>query len=147
MKIQISKPFLKSSLIGFGVTTLAFLFTSCSKKISFLNSSVVPAASGTVKVGKDKNQNYLINLDISNLAEVGRLTPPGKTYIVWMEAAKNTAKNIGQIASSTRTFSNKLEASFESISPIKPTKIFITAEDNASVQYPSDQVVLTTNRF
>ncbi len=145
--MKISKAFLKSSFIGFLVATLAFSLTSCSKKVSFLNSSVVPAASGTVKVSKDKNQNYVINLDISNLAEVGRLTPPGKVYIVWMEAAKNTAKNIGQIESSTKTFSNKLEASFESTSPTKPTKIFITAEDNANVQYPSGQIVLTTNRF
>lgn len=147
MKIQISKAFLKSSFIGLLATALAFTFTACTKKVSFLNSSVVPAARGTVKVSKDKNQNYVINLDISNLAEVSHLSPPGKTYIVWMEAAKNKTKNIGQIDSSTKTFSNKLEASFESTSPIKPTKIFITAEDDASVEYPSDQIVLTTNRF
>jgi hypothetical protein len=43
--------------------------------------------------------------------------------------------------------SNKLKASFETVSPVKPTKIFITAEDDPGVQYPGTQVVLTTQAF
>jgi hypothetical protein len=40
-----------------------------------------------------------------------------------------------------------LKASFETVSSTKPTKIFLTAEDDASIQYPGSQVVISTNNF
>lgn len=127
---------------------LAALFLgSCSKKIAFQNSSVVPAARGTVKVTQDKNKNYVIKLDIKNLAEPGRLAPPKNTYIVWLESDHNVIKNIGQINSSTGFMSDKLSASFQTVSAMKPIKIFLTSEDDASTQYPSYPVVFTTNKF
>ncbi len=120
---------------------------SCSKKIDFQSSSVVPAARGTVKVTQDNNKNYVIKLNINNLAEPGRLTPPKNTYVVWLESDKDDIKNIGQINSSTGFMSDKLTASFESVSPLKPVKIFLTAEDDSSIQYPSYPVVFSTNKF
>jgi hypothetical protein len=33
------------------------------------------------------------------------------------------------------------------VSPTKPTKIFLTAEDDAGIQYPGTQVIMTTNDF
>ncbi|MBK8139890.1 MAG: hypothetical protein IPK57_01960 [Chitinophagaceae bacterium] len=125
---------------------MLFLFDSCARKIVFQSSSVVPAAEGTVKVTKDNNSNYAIHLQLSNLAEPEKLTPAMKTYVVWMETAQENAKNIGQINSSTSLLSKRLKASFETVSPVKPTKIFITAEDNATVLYPGT-VVLTTDNF
>lgn len=124
-----------------------FYISSCARKVSFLTSSVVPAAEGTVKVNKDKNKNYHIQISLSNLAEPNRLQPSKNTYVVWMETEDNVTKNIGQINTSTGFLSKKLKATFESVSPVKPTKIFLTAEDDANVQYPGMQVVLTTNNF
>ena len=60
---------------------LLFLFNSCSKKIAFQSSSVVPAAEGTVKVTKDNNSNYVIRLELSNLAEPEKLQPSKQTYV------------------------------------------------------------------
>lgn len=125
---------------------LLFLFNSCSKKIAFQSSSVVPAAEGTVKVTKDNNSNYVIRLELSNLAEPEKLQPSKQTYVVWMETDQERAKNLGQINSSTSLLSKRLKASFETVSSVKPTKIFITAEDDATVQYPG-MLVLTTNNF
>lgn len=124
-----------------------FYFSSCAKKINFQSSSVVPAARGEVKVKKDNNNNYNIKISVKNLAEPKRLQPSKNMYVVWMETEDNVTKNIGQINSSTGLLSSKLKASFETVSSIKPTKIFITAEDDASIQYPGMQVVLTTNNF
>lgn len=124
-----------------------FYFSSCAKKISFQSSSIVPAARGDVKVKKDNNNNYNIQISLNNLAEPKRLQPSKNTYVVWMETEDNVTKNIGQINSSTGFLSSKLKASFETVSSTKPTKIFITAEDDASIQYPGMQVVLTTNNF
>jgi hypothetical protein len=40
-----------------------------------------------------------------------------------------------------------MKASFETVSSIKPTKIFITAEVGGIVQYPDSQIVLTTDKL
>jgi hypothetical protein len=77
-----------------------------------------------------------------NLAEVERLQPPKKAYVVWMENNEGRAKNLGQINSIHETFTMKLKASFETVSSFKPTKVFITAEDEANVEYPSSMIVL-----
>ncbi|MBC7534343.1 MAG: hypothetical protein H7258_01465 [Ferruginibacter sp.] len=126
---------------------MLFYVSSCARKISFQTSSVVPAAQGSVKVTKDKNENYKIKISLINLAEPTRLQPSKSTYVVWMETADNRTKNIGQINSSTGFLSSKLKADFETVSSFKPVKIFITAEDDASIRYPGMQVVLSTNNF
>lgn len=120
---------------------------SCAQKVNFLVSNVTPAAQGSVKVKKDSNKNYLIKIHIVDLAEPARLNPPKSTYVVWMVADDNATKNIGQIKTSTSLLSNKLKADFESVSVAKPTKIFITAENDASIQYMYSEVILTTNNF
>jgi len=124
-----------------------FYLSSCSRKVSFQNSSVVPAARGDVKVKKDNNNNYRIQISLDDLAEPKRLEPSKSTYVVWMETANNVTKNIGQINSSTGFLSSKLKASFETVSSSKPTKIFLTAEDDASIQSPGTQVIITTSDF
>lgn len=135
--------------IGFTIAAVMMLlfFSSCARKISFQTSTVVPAAEGTVKVKKDKNNNYRISVAISNLAEPTRLQPSKHAYVIWMDTDNNRIKNIGQINSSTGFLSQKLKASFETVSSFKPIKIFITAEDDAAIQYPGMQVVLSTDHF
>lgn len=107
----------------------------------------MPAANGTVKVKKDNNNNYGIKISLTNLAAPNRLQPSKNTYVVWMQTANNGTKNIGQINTSTGFLSSKLKSSFETVSSFKPVKIFITAEDDAGIQYPGMQVVLSTNNF
>ncbi|OFY24933.1 MAG: hypothetical protein A2W98_03910 [Bacteroidetes bacterium GWF2_33_38] len=133
----------KNILIAALSTLIIFSFTSCSHKISFLTSSIVPAARGYVKVKKDDNKNYDIDIEISNLAEVDRLIPKKKVYIVWMISDEDITSNIGQI----KITKKKLEASLEAISSSKPNKIFITSEEDARVQTPSLDIVLTTDKF
>lgn len=122
-------------------------FTSCAKKIAFQTSTIVPAARGDVKIKKDDNKNYLIQVELENLAEVNRLDPPKKAYVVWMESEDSMVKNIGQITSDSKFLSSKLKASFETVTPVKPSKIYITAEDDADVQFPGKQLIMETNRF
>jgi hypothetical protein len=137
----------KIIFIGILGMLIIFTFNSCSKKITFLNSAVVPAAEGIVKVKKDNNNNYLIQIHLSNLSEVERLQPPQNAYVVWMVTSEEGTINIGQIDSGKTTLSNKLKASFKTVSSFQPYKIFITAEENANAQYPGMQVVLTTDVF
>lgn len=129
------------------VFILTFLLSSCATRAPFLNSPVVPAAEGMVKVKRDQNDNYVIHVQIENLARPGNLEPPRKVYVVWMESDNNFAKNIGQITSSTGFLSKKLKADFETVSAVKPTQIYITAEDYAGIQYPEGEIVLSTRNF
>jgi hypothetical protein len=131
------------------VFTLLFLISaeSQAKRYMFQVSNLVPAARGHVKVNTDHNNNYLIKISISNLSEVSRLQPAKETYVVWMVTDQETSKNIGQLKSSKSFLSKKLKASFETVSSFNPTKIFITAEDNADSQYPGMTEVLSTERF
>lgn len=122
-------------------------FGSCAHKITFLNSSVVPAARGYVKVKKDNNKNYNIEVKLLYLAEVNRLEPSKETYIVWLVTENEVIKNIGQVKSSTSFMSKELKGSLETVSAFKPSKIFITAEEYADTQVPGSKVVLTTERF
>jgi hypothetical protein len=134
-------------LSSFLTIIILFSINSCTKKIAFLTSSVVPAARGDVQVHKDKNMNYVIHVHISELAEVNRLSPPRQSYVIWMVTDEDVTKNIGKINSKMGGMSKQLNASFETVSAFKPNKIFITAEDDASVQFPNSQIILSTDRF
>ncbi|PKP48430.1 MAG: hypothetical protein CVT92_16140 [Bacteroidetes bacterium HGW-Bacteroidetes-1] len=147
MKMNISLRRLKNISLISSAILLVLTLNSCATKANFLSSSMVPAANGTVKVKKDKNHNYRINIQISNLAESNQLSPPKDTYVVWLVADNKAAKNIGQIVSETGFMSKKLKASFETITSFKPSKIFLTAEDDANVQYSYSEAVLTTGDF
>ncbi len=120
-------------------------FSSCAVKSHFLNSEIAPAAQGTVQVKIDKNKNYLIKIELSNLSPSTRLTPPKEAYVVWMVNVDNAINNLGQLNSTTNFMSKNLDASFETVSASKPYKIMITAENDVSTQYPSlSEVILTT---
>lgn len=138
---------MKKTLMGLFALIIAMSYTSCAKKIAFQTSTVVPAARGTVKIKKDDNKNYLIQIELENLAEVDRLEPSKKAYVVWMESENAMVKNIGQIKSGSKFLSSKLKASFETTTPLKPSKIFITAEDDVDAQFPGYQLIMETNRF
>jgi hypothetical protein len=113
-----------------------------AQKITFLKSSVTPAAEGYVKIDQDHNNNNVIKIRISNMAEIESLDPKKQTYVVWMLTDRETTENIGRISSS-----NRLNVNFETVSSFQPIKIFITAEENESTQAPSEIIVLTTDSF
>ncbi len=126
---------------------ILFSVTASAKKVKFLTSSVVPAARGYVKVNQDKNLNYVIQINLSDLAEVFRLEPSKLAYIVWMVTDEEITMNMGKVVSSVGFISKRLKATFETVTSLHPIQIFITAEDDPSRQYPGTQMVLTTKRF
>lgn len=147
MKALITNQFTKKIFVGIFITTLLFFISSCVTTIPFITSSVVPAATGTVKVKKDSNQNYDIKVKVENLAEVDRLESSKQMYIVWMETERGNVENLGQLNSSSGFMSKKLSASLETVSSFKPVRFFITSEFNQDVHYPGTEEVLTTDKF
>jgi hypothetical protein len=142
------KMYLKSlSTSVFAVVSVLFIsltISSCARKMSFTNSSVVPGAEGSIKIKKDKNKNYKIDLSVIHLTEAKRLTPPKQTYIVWMKTDNHGTKNIGKLNPSSGLFSKTLKSSLQTVTPYKPESFFVTAEDDADTQYPRGEQVLTT---
>jgi len=131
---------IKNYILSLAAAMTILSLSSCATKVPFLSSTVVPAAEGTVKIKSDKNNNYAIEINVSNLADPNRLMPPGSTYVVWLGIDNNNMRNIGQLEQN-----KKLNASLETISSSKPFKVFITTENNPSTQYPSTIVLTTGN--
>ncbi len=128
------------------VLFLALTLGGCSNTMTFQDSSVVPAASGEVKVKKDKNSNYDITVSVANLAEPKKLTPSRDVYLVWMDSDRNTTKKLGQIKVGSGMFSKALTGELSVTEAEKPKRVFITAENSEDTMSPSTQVVLTTGR-
>ena len=147
MKAQNNNRAIKSILLTVFAVMMIIPFTSCAKKYTFLNSTVVPGAEGYVKVKQDNNKNYIVNVEVSDLAEVEKVQASKTTYVVWMETDEGNAENLGQLKSSRSFFSKQKTASLETVSSYKPVKIFITTEEGVNTQYPGRQVVLTTENF
>lgn len=129
------------------ITVALFLLSSCATTARFAPSTVVPAAEGRVKMKKDNNNNYAIDVEVKNLAEPNRLPQPGSVYVVWADSETGNSQNLGQLRTSSGLLGSGLKASLETVTPYKPRRIFITAETTASVQYPSNYVVLNTTSF
>ncbi len=143
MKTFIDYRNLKNVLLLISSLLIFLTVVSCAKKIMFQTSSVVPAARGEVAVKKDKNNNFRVLVELSYLAEPDRLSPAKNTYVVWMVSDENdTPINLGQIVSTS-----KLNVKFETVTSSKPKRIFVTAENDASTQYPGNMLVLETDNF
>ncbi len=121
------------------VLVLALMIGSCTPKMKFATSSVVPAATGSVAVKKDKNNNYVVSVSVMNLAPPERLNPPQQVYVVWTELEQNSVKKLGLL----KPASNTLKASLTAPAVSKPVRVFITAERDADIQYPAGAEVLT----
>lgn len=119
---------------------LMFLITSCASTTKFPISPVTPGATITAEVKKDKSNNYLISVTAKNLAGAERLSPPRKTYVVWIQSRNNGTKNIGQLMGK-----NDKSSTLETLSSFEPNEIIITAEDEGSVSYPSGIEITRAN--
>ena len=152
---------IKNILSGILVTTMLVTFYSCAKKSAAVAKTEVPAVvetpaattvpvenKGQVQIKRDATGNYVIQINLRELEAVNKLEETSKkAYIVWMNADNEKVKNLGQINSNSGWLSDKSKASFEALSVLKPTKVFITEEDMAGVIKPGKNIIWSTNSF
>jgi hypothetical protein len=146
-----------------GILAITLLLTvySCAKKTSATTKTEVTPASetaatlvipeenkGQVQIKRDVSGNYVVQINLRELEALNKVEETSnKAYIVWMNAANTKAKNLGQIKSNSGWLTDKSKASFEAVSVVKPTKIFITEEVMAEVKKPGKNIIWTTNTF
>ena len=111
---------------------MMFLLTSCATITKFPVSNVVPSADITAKIKKDKQNNFEITIIANYLASAERLSPPKKMYVVWFVNKENGVNNSGQLKNE-----NAKKNTLKTLSSFEPLEIFITAEDEGTVTYPT----------
>lgn len=136
--IKASLPFLLMVLL---------VVSSCSPKINFPVSRVVPAAEPKASVNKNKEGEYVVKVNVNNLALPERLSPPKRNYVVWVNTEAQGVRKIGELKNRRGMLSNTGKASFEGSIMEKPTQIIVTAENNADVQFTGDHTVLKSDVF
>jgi hypothetical protein len=154
----------KNILSVFIVTLLLVSVYSCSKKSVATSRSKAPAETtlaapestiaipevnkGQVEIKRDVNSNYVIQISLKDLEAVNTIEPSAAVaYIVWMYTDTKMVKNLGEISSKTGWLADKSKSSFEAVSAIKPTKIFITEENTATVTKPGTKIIWSTGNF
>ncbi|MEP6717023.1 MAG: hypothetical protein ABJC09_15745 [Terriglobia bacterium] len=103
--------------------------------------SLVPAATGTVKVTNDKNNgNMQFVLKVEHLAKPSALTPPATTYVVWVRARGGEALKQGALG-----VDKDLKGELRSVTVSKDFELFVTAEQSENATVPSGPEVLHTH--
>ena len=163
MTTTINNATTKRIFMGIMAALVMLSFYSCAKKTAASAKSetpvivapaetepivIPPENKGQVEIKRDINSNYVIQINLRGLEAVNKLDPDSKkAFIVWMNADKQKAKNLGQINSNTGWLSDKSKASFEATSPFKPTKIYITEEEDVMVKIPGKIILWSTGKF
>ena len=126
------------------VILLMFILTlsACVTTAKFPVSTIVPAAEGIATIKKDKNNNYMIKLNVKYLASPERLTPPKKYYVAWIATANGTNTNIGMLIPN-----KKNNATLKCVTSFKPTLLFVTAEDTGDTTLPGTPEIFRTDNL
>jgi len=117
----------------------SFLLLGCASTAKFPVSEVVPAAEIKVKKKTDSNGNHEVELTARNLAAAERLNPPASNYSVWVVTLDHGIKNLGQIQ-----VRNARKTTFKTTTPFDFSEIFITAENQGDLRYPSGREISRT---
>ncbi len=112
-----------------------------AKEYQMTSGAGVPAATGIVKVHKNKdNQNVKLDIKVDHLARPSSLTPSADAYLVWIRPNGGDALKQGAIGVD-KNLSGELKLETAS----KEFDVFITAEQSNSVTFPSSVEVLHTH--
>ena len=136
---------MKPILIAFLSAALASALSGCALLGGSgprMNASpVIPAAEGSVKFGKARNDNTSVSLSVKHLAHPKKLSPPANNYIVWLRPGKDAAaQNIGAL-----TVDKKLTGKLDTVTALHSFDLFITAEASGQVQTPTGSPLLWTS--
>ena len=117
--------------------TLLCTVAYAAKKYPMTAASIVPGARAEVAIGKDKNGNTRLKMTVQRLANLENLTPRASAYVVWLRERDGSFENQGQLK-----MDKNLNATFETVTPLKSFDVFVTAEQDSRAKGPSGPEVL-----
>ena len=128
---------MKRYIVLMAVASMALTNVALAKKYLLTADKSVPAARGQADVGRDKNGNTKVEIEVEHLAAPENLTPPRTAYVVWFQEGGSEPLNQGALKPN-----KNLKATFKSITPLKSFNILVTAEPDANSKSPSGTEVL-----
>ena len=128
---------MKRCIVVMAITLMAVTSVATAKKYPLTADKSVPAARGQVDVGRDKNGNTKVEIEVEHLAAPENLTPPRTAYVVWFQERGSEPINQGTLKPD-----KSLKATFKSITPLKSFDVFVTAESDPNTKSPSGSEVL-----
>ena len=127
-----------SLIIAVAVLSAGLVFAA--KKFPLTAASIVPAAKGSVEIGKDRNGNTEVKLTVEHLANPTNLSPAQANYVVWLQDKGAGPENQGELK-----VNSKLDGTFQTVTPKKNFDLFVTGENDSTVKSPSGPEVLRTS--
>lgn len=116
---------------------LSLAVMALASDVRLTADSSIPAAAGKAHLSKEKNGNLKLRVQVYHLAKPGALTPSRQNYVVWTQARGKEPENRGVLK-----VNDKLEGNFEDTVSREDFEVFITGEDNARTEVPSDPRLL-----
>ena len=121
------------------IGVLALTSAATAKKYQLTADKAVPAARGHVDVGRDKNGNTKVEIEVQHLAPPENLSPPKTVYVVWFQERGSEPLNQGTLKPD-----KKLKAKFKSVTPLKSFDVFVTAESDPTSKVAAGSEILRT---
>ncbi len=123
------------------VSLLAIWPWFSTKNYHMRASSSVPAATGNIKVERDKdNGNTKLDIKVEHLASPSSLTPPANAYIVWVRPRGGP----GAVKQGAIRVDKDLKGELKVVTVSRDFDVLITAEQSDDVSVPSEVKVLDT---
>ncbi len=100
-------------------------------------------AEGEVRFRRVSGNDVAIDLAVKHMKEPERLDPPAWAYVAWVRGSREEpAMNVGMI-SVAKDRTGELKA----VTQLRRFEFFVTAEPSATVEEPSGEPLLWTNRY
>jgi hypothetical protein len=128
---------MRRATLALSIAVLILGLAAWAADVPMVASSLVPAASGKLSYGHDRNGNTKFRIETSHLAAPSQLTPSKNAYVVWIEPRDQQPENAGVLK-----VNDNLQGSFSGTTPAKTFTVVVTAEDNPSATQPSGPEVL-----
>lgn len=114
------------------------MFGIGQRKIVLRPAPIVPGASAVAEIGRDKNGNTTVHLQVRHLAPPENLTPAAAVYVVWVQPATVPAENKGVVK-----VRGDLTGDTRFLTAACDFEIFLTAEVTPNPASPSGRQVLS----
>jgi hypothetical protein len=131
---------MKACVLSLIIGALLFVDIAAAKKYPLTADRSVPGARGQVDVGRDKNGNTKVEVEVEHLASPENLTPPKTAYVVWFQERGSEPSNQGTLKPN-----KDLKANFKSVTPMKSFDVLVSAESDPNTKTPSGTEVLRTS--